>query len=39
MAKAWITGELWKIIETHLPVKPRKKYRPGHKPLPPGQST
>ena len=34
MAKALITEELWKIIEPHIPIKPRKKCHPGRKPLP-----
>jgi transposase len=35
MANALLSEELWKIIEPHIPSKPRKKCHPGRKPLPP----
>ena len=38
MAKALISDELWKIIEPHIPIKPRKKCHTGRKPLPPRNS-
>ncbi len=34
MAKPLISDDLWNIIESHIPVKPRKKCHTGRKPLP-----
>lgn len=34
MAKPLVTDELWKIIEPHIPERPRRKRNPGRKPVP-----
>ena len=38
MANALISDELWKIIEPHIPIKPRRKCHPGRRTLPPRSS-
>jgi transposase len=38
MAKVLLSDELWNLIKPHIPIKKRRKYHPGRKPLPPRAS-
>ena len=34
MANELVTDKLWTIIAPHIPIRPRRKYHAGRKPLP-----